>query len=490
MAEPRPESVPPPHVNYEAEIATLGSVMLGPEYLNQVRQIVTPEDFYSPAARTCFAAILHLADRCTPLDTVTLHDELHRGGLLDRVGGPEYLARLIDVVPSPANAVHYAKAVHEQATARAGAALADRLKVELAGLNGSTAWSTIADIARQLGTLSEPNTAGAADVLDLLHEQPLPPLSLVDASGLLDVGELNMISGAPGSGKSLIGVNIACAVAAGTPFFHLREQPREPEPVLVVLAEYNRYRAFQRLANPVTTAGVKPGFLRRLTQEDLNPRLDLADSGQSAARLTGLVRQHGIRLVLVDSLSEISSADENDRAGVMRVVWSLREVANAGCAVLCIHHNRKAMNGGKGSGDPELSDVRGSGALTAAFASVLSCVKDTSQERGSFRAFWRKHNYAQPEVGAFRFVVEEPRSGVISKVEPFEAERRGPAKTDEEVIEAVRAEGPDAKIGAITKRLKVSEKTARTYLAGMVARMVIPPPAKGPNGVQLWNVQQ
>lgn len=491
MTARRKESAPL-HVNLDAEAAVLGSIALAANVLPDVLQILAPCDFWSPAHRTMFEAMTHLARAGTPIDSVTLYDELHRGGNLDRVGGPEFIARIVEAVPSPANAIHYARAVHEQSTARAGCALAERLKVELGALNGSTAWSTVADIARDLGKLSEPHDNDTEDALDLLRNPPLSPLNILDTPGLIDAGEIHIIGGQPSSGKSILGINLASAVAGGQPFWHLREQPTEPMPVLLVLAEYTRYRAFQRLCNPLTSYQVKPRFVHLMTREKLiNPRMDLADGGASAARLASRVRRHGAKLILIDSLSEVSSADENNRVEMMRVVWSLRQIADEGCAVVCIHHERKPAPGQKGKGEPSIADMRGTTAIPAALASSIQCRKEQTDGPGkSFFGTWTKTNYAAPAVPQFRFTLDAPNSCMISDIEPCEASSsRGPAKTDDEVIQAVQnAGGKDVMIGAIAKALGVSEKTTRVYLSGMVARMVIPPPAKGPRGVQLWNL--
>jgi replicative DNA helicase len=81
-------------------------------------QIVTPGDFYREAHRQIFAAIrtVHEADR--PADLVTVAAELRRRGLLEAVGGGEYLTALISEVPTAAHVVAYAREVARTAILR------------------------------------------------------------------------------------------------------------------------------------------------------------------------------------------------------------------------------------------------------------------------------------------------------------------------------------------------------------------------------------
>src|SRR5581483_699217 len=59
-----------------------------------------------------------LAERGNAIDLVTLKEELNRSGELDEVGGPAYIAALVDGVPRATNVEHYAKIIKEKATLR------------------------------------------------------------------------------------------------------------------------------------------------------------------------------------------------------------------------------------------------------------------------------------------------------------------------------------------------------------------------------------
>jgi replicative DNA helicase len=57
-------------------------------------------------------------------------ESLRSRGILERVGGPAYPAELSYRVPTAANAVHYARIVHEKAVLRSIAAVATQIASE------------------------------------------------------------------------------------------------------------------------------------------------------------------------------------------------------------------------------------------------------------------------------------------------------------------------------------------------------------------------
>ena len=96
-----PDSVPP-H-NLEAEVAALGALLLNEEALPVVLRYLRAEDFYRPAHRRVFEAIVALFNRSDPVDLITLTDELKRAETLDACGGASYISGLTTGVPTSAN---------------------------------------------------------------------------------------------------------------------------------------------------------------------------------------------------------------------------------------------------------------------------------------------------------------------------------------------------------------------------------------------------
>lgn len=106
-----------PH-NLEAERSVLGAILIDNDTYSLAAAVVTPEAFFRDAHRRIYDKMTALAERSQPIDLVTLKEELERGGDLEEVGGPAYVASLLDGVPRSTNVEYYAKIVKEKATLR------------------------------------------------------------------------------------------------------------------------------------------------------------------------------------------------------------------------------------------------------------------------------------------------------------------------------------------------------------------------------------
>ena len=106
-----------PH-NLEAERSVLGAILVHNDAFNTAAQVIDGRDFYRDAHRRIFDRMVTLSERREAIDFITLKEELSRGGELDDVGGPAYIASLVDGVPRATNVEYYAKIVKEKATLR------------------------------------------------------------------------------------------------------------------------------------------------------------------------------------------------------------------------------------------------------------------------------------------------------------------------------------------------------------------------------------
>src|SRR5580765_6548954 len=106
-----------PH-NLEAERSVLGAILLHNEAFNHAAEVIDSADFYRDAHRRIFDKMVKLAERGEAIDLVTLKEELGRAGEIDEVGGPAYIAALVDGVPRSTNVEYYAKIVKEKSTLR------------------------------------------------------------------------------------------------------------------------------------------------------------------------------------------------------------------------------------------------------------------------------------------------------------------------------------------------------------------------------------
>jgi replicative DNA helicase len=91
-----------PH-NLDAERSVLGAILVQNDAFNMAAQVIDSQDFYRDAHRRVFDKMVALSERSQAIDFVTLKEELSRAGELDQVGGPSYLASLVDGVPRATN---------------------------------------------------------------------------------------------------------------------------------------------------------------------------------------------------------------------------------------------------------------------------------------------------------------------------------------------------------------------------------------------------
>jgi len=103
----------PPN-NASAEMCVLGSMMLDETVLTVAIDALSTKSFYIPGHRHIFAAAENLFSKQSPVDVITVTDELSSVELLEQSGGPVYLSELIDSVPTTANYEHYIKIVRDK----------------------------------------------------------------------------------------------------------------------------------------------------------------------------------------------------------------------------------------------------------------------------------------------------------------------------------------------------------------------------------------
>ena len=92
--------------------------MLSQEAWDEVSDLIHPEDFYSPAHQKIYHVISTLYQKGQPADLITVPNALLEKGELEFVGGPNYLAELVEATPTAANIVSYAKIIREKSSLR------------------------------------------------------------------------------------------------------------------------------------------------------------------------------------------------------------------------------------------------------------------------------------------------------------------------------------------------------------------------------------
>ena len=222
-------AVAPPH-SREAEMSVLGAIMLDADALGTAAPLVQPDDFYQDAHKMIFETIIGLDSQSITPDLVTLCDALERSEQLDRVGGKAYIVELLEILPSAANAEHYAKIVREKSVRRQLLRAADSIRSE--ALTSADTAPEVLDRAEQaVFDIGEKEGAQGTVVVGQVLESTFSQIEqrfeqrgaltgldtgffrLNDYTAGLQRGELVVIAGRPSMGKTTLALNIVLNAA-------------------------------------------------------------------------------------------------------------------------------------------------------------------------------------------------------------------------------------------------------------------------------------
>ena len=224
----RDHRVPPQNV--EAEESVLGAMMLSADAIADVVEILQPEDFYRSANGRIYGTLRGLYGRGEPVDIITAVEALRREGILEDVGGHLYVRDLVDNVPTPGSAPHYADIVAKSALRRRLITAAADI-MELAYGTGEDADSVADDAEQRIYDVARREDRDETAVLRDLVDQAMLDLEsmqnrtsaytglptgfrdLDDLTSGLQPGNLVIIAARPGVGKSSLAINMARNVA-------------------------------------------------------------------------------------------------------------------------------------------------------------------------------------------------------------------------------------------------------------------------------------
>ncbi|MDO8584823.1 MAG: DnaB-like helicase N-terminal domain-containing protein, partial [bacterium] len=114
MASPHTSNPRIPPQNLDAEKALLGSVMLRPDGLSDIQDVIVEAAFYSGRHRLIWKTMVELAGKHIPIDLLSLSSRLTEKSEIEAVGGASYLAELTASVPSSTNLKHYAEIIQKK----------------------------------------------------------------------------------------------------------------------------------------------------------------------------------------------------------------------------------------------------------------------------------------------------------------------------------------------------------------------------------------
>lgn len=107
-----------PPQDLEAESSVLGALMIDKNAIIRVADILNANDFYHPAHQKIYATIIELFEKGKPIDMLTVSNRLKEKKLLKEIGGTDFLAEIINNVPTSAHIIHYANIVRENRVRR------------------------------------------------------------------------------------------------------------------------------------------------------------------------------------------------------------------------------------------------------------------------------------------------------------------------------------------------------------------------------------
>ncbi len=392
-------NMPVPLHCFEAEASVLGGLMIDPGAWLKVAGILGAQDFFRADHQKIFTAIKALADSDQPRDLVTVADWLYNRKQLDDVGGLQYLGNVVADTPTAANIVAYAAIVADKAArrvliAKAGeiaqmAASSEALDVVL-----GQAQSAIFGMSNQGKSSGEPRlvTDIARDWIAELaqryeHDGDVYGVSTgfddLDAKLCgLQGGDMVVIAGRPGMGKTTLAMNIAehAATRSGTPtlVFSL-EMPAAQ--IMNRLAASMGEVSMSRLASPKQ---LDDDDFRRITSAILraeNKPLLIDDTGslhinQVRARARIAHQKHGIGMIVIDYLGLMRGDGKDLYSQTTHISGQVKAMAKElDVPVIVLAQLNRGVEQ-RVNKRPVMADLRDSGAIEQDADKILAVYRD------------------------------------------------------------------------------------------------------------------
>ncbi|NJP08192.1 MAG: replicative DNA helicase [Leptolyngbyaceae cyanobacterium RU_5_1] len=411
----------------DAEEAILGGILLDPEAISRVADLVRPEAFYLTAHQEIYRAALALQNQGMPTDLMSVSTWLRDRGFLDKVGGQNKLIQLIDRTVSAVNIDQYAGLVMDKYMRRK--LIQTGNEVAQLGYDTSKDLEQILDQSEQkvfnitqdrpqVGLLATADilTHTFSDIESRSLGMVLPGLSC----GFYDLdamtqgfqrSDLIIVAGRPSMGKTSFTMNIARNVAA----FHKL-------PVAIFSLEMSKEQLVQRLL--ASEVRIESGRLRsgRISQQeweplghaisalsqlpvfiDDTPNISVTEMRSKARRLQA--EQGGaLGLILLDYLQLMEGGSENRVQELSRVTRSLKGLARE-LSVPIIALSQLSRNvESRTNKRPMMSDLRESGAIEQDADLIMMLYRD------------EYYNPDTPDRGIAEVIISKHRNGPTGAV--------------------------------------------------------------------------
>jgi replicative DNA helicase len=365
----------------------LGAMLMDQDAILRATEHVDDTMFYRERNRRIFRAMVAIVERGDVVDPLLLADELARRGDLEIAGGKDYIAYLVDAVPTSANVEYHARIVKEKALQRRLIETCTALITE-AYEGRSTAADLLDDAEQRVFQVSQQRgMQGFTRIKELMW----PTMERIEAlqrggktitgvpSGFTDLDEMTsgfqnadlvIVAARPSMGKTSLVLNIAqhAAIEKHTPVALFSLEMSKEALVQRMLTSEARVDAqrlrkgmlrdddFTRMARAAGTLSAAPIWI------DDTAGISLLEIRSKARRLRADAK---IELVIVDYLQLISGPNSESRqqeiSAISRSLKALAKELNV--PVIALSQLSRAPEQRAGDHRPQLSDLRESGAI-------------------------------------------------------------------------------------------------------------------------------
>lgn len=373
----------------EAETAVLGSILIDNKCINVIMAMLKPESFFLEKNKAIYGCMSDLYNSDTPVDVITVADELKKQGLIEQIGSIEYLYEVIKSVPSALNAENYAKIVVDMAQRRSLIDTCKKIEEDCYDSKDATAITEYA-VQAIFDTVSQNEANGVTHIKKILNQSlnkfsqmieerkngensvsgiPTGFLELDKRLSGLQPSTLVLIAARPAMGKTSFAINIAQNVAI-----------KYNKPVLIFSLEMSKEELVNRIIS--SEAKVESEKIRsgEITEEDFDKILDASPCLEKApifiddtasititelrAKAKRLKLEHDLGLIVIDYLQLMNGRkSESRQVEIAEISRSLKILAKElQVPVIAVSQlSRSAEN--RADNKPMLSDLRESGAI-------------------------------------------------------------------------------------------------------------------------------
>ncbi len=413
----------PPH-SMEAEMSTLGSLLVDKDSILKISDFIGADDFYHDGHKLIYQAIHDLYDKRSPVDLVTLTNILDERSELKLIGGASYLARLANEVPTASHVFQYATIVKQKSILRRLIIAGDTIKGY--GFDENEEIEELIDKSEKAlfnvsQTYISDRFVHVKDVLNTTYEKisdlhdeeakgkyagmPTGFKSLDHILSGFHPSDLVILAARPAMGKTALALNIAQNIA------------KQSKSVAIISLEMSKEQLVERMF--CSLLGVDSWKMRtgKLSDEDFQRiggvmdemnamKIFIDDSlGNSISELKAKARrlkmESGLDMLVIDYLQLMSGGKKyqsNRVQEISEISRSLKELArDLKIPILALSQLSRAVEL-RPVKIPQLSDLRESGAIEQDADVVMMIYREDyyeedTERKGVTDLFIRKHRH-------------------------------------------------------------------------------------------------